>query len=342
MRCPACYFDLVVPHESTRKTLKETDLYKIDDKPIDNRELHSRNPYASFSCPICMAVLSIFSKDEIGTKITCPECDNVTVVPLSVTPIVSQHEKQQIQQINGLLHSLNSEQELVITPSSKSGDIYGVSDPNLQQYYTGTPENFNPIFDDGSFGVHCSLCNTLLNATEEMIGEKLTCPDCGTETIVKKPEKPQKLDIQPLRANHFEGGGLYETRNEDTSPGLKEPLVPVICSLCETRMYAPVSDIGQWKTCPDCETQTLIKDVPQEERILPQTAGSDYSVNEQSNFKRPVFRVGADYRNVEGSLDLDNKRYQQEQERKRLERDNKDNNETQDNASIKKKGWFPF
>lgn len=332
IRCPACFFDLVVPYESTRKKVKESDLYQIDEKPIDNRDLQERNPYASFLCPICATILSIFSESEIGTTLVCPECQTSTVVPESVTRLTTQQNIQQQLGLQGnrFLNSLNSEQELVISPTGNSGDIYGVSDPNTQQYYAGTPD-FNAIFDDGSFGVYCPLCNTLLTTTEEMVGQKLTCPDCGTETMV---QMPKKIDTTPFQTSHFEGRALYDTQDEGADTfRLKEPLVPVICSLCETRMYAPVSQIGHWKTCPDCETKTLIKDVPKEERILPETTGSEYTIKEQPDFKRPTFRVGADYRKVEGSIDLDNKRYRQEQEKKRLEREKKRfEREEQENA----------
>lgn len=47
--------------------------------------------------------------------------------------------------------------------------------------------------------VTCGLCQTLMHATEDQIGQNLTCPDCTSQTIVKRPApaKPVQKVLVP-------------------------------------------------------------------------------------------------------------------------------------------------
>ncbi|MCL2305452.1 MAG: hypothetical protein FWC43_08930 [Planctomycetaceae bacterium] len=304
MRCPFCYFDLIVPLESTRKKVKESDLYVVDEEPIDTRDLAHRNRFASFPCPVCLASLAIESESQLGTQIFCPECESPVVVPLSLRESFFQKERKaaEIQKQNSGPAGLY---DLTI---DESADIYGVADSDDGNFSTD-------VHPKGTFAVYCELCSTMMYATEKMIGQTLLCPDCGREVLVRKREK---LKPKSFQATNFEGGTHYGSQN---SPEIFElgkhfpnaRLVPVVCTLCETRMYALEADIGKWKTCPDCGTETKIKDVPEEQRILPETTGSEYNVKEPPVAKRPTFRVGVDYRTVEGSLDLEHQRQLQKQ-----------------------------
>jgi len=208
---------------------------------------------------------------------------------------------------------------LAVIGTNESADVYGIADHDSWDHSA----NQRPA---GTFAVYCELCNTMLYATEQMIGKTLVCPDCEREVIVRKPVKAKRESFQ---TTNFEGGTHYGAQS---SPEIFElgkhfpntRLVPVVCTLCETRMYALETDIGALKTCPDCGTTTEIKDVPEEQRILPETAGSEYTVKEAPDFKRPTSRVGVDYRTIEGSLDLEHQRELQkrrEQEEKRREQE---------------------
>ena len=306
IRCPFCYFDLIVPLESTRVDVKEANLYAVDEQPIDNRELAHRNRYASFSCPICMAVLAIESESQLGTQMICPECEASVTVPTHLQESFTTKERK----------AAENQSRAVETKIDASTNIYGLAGSDGGSF----SDSIQP--KKGTFAVYCGLCNTMMYATERMIGKTLICPDCGREVIVRKPEEPERESFQ---TTSFEGGTHYGTQS---SPEIFElgkhfpntRLVPVVCTLCKTRMYALETDIGGWKTCPDCGTKTKIEDVPQEERILPETTGSEYAVKESPVSKRPTFRVGVDYRTVEGSLDLEHQRQlqklqeQQEQE----------------------------
>ncbi len=289
VRCPACYFDLVVPGESTRKPIKESDLYGVDEKPIDVREMKHRQPLASFPCSVCRTILSITPHDRLEGEVLCPECGTSSPIPANLKNIAARSVSQEVEEIVGGL-------ELQI---DREKDVYGLSDPANQG-----PSGSAAVED--VFPVYCDLCDTLMSATKAMIGQKLTCPDCGRETLVRPPENN---DLEKPGTKAFEGGTHYRADETPRSylgePGAATRLVPVVCSLCETRMYAPESEIGQYKTCPDCGTRNLIKDVPEEERVLPNTLGKDYGVQDQKAVQPPPIRAGVDYRTVEGSLDLD-------------------------------------
>jgi DNA-directed RNA polymerase subunit M/transcription elongation factor TFIIS len=290
---------LLVPQESTRKTVKESDLYTVDEEPIDTRDLAHRNRYASFPCPICYAVLSIESESQFGTQIVCPECDAAVTVPASLQESFSEKQRKAAE-----IQASSTE--------NTAADVYGIADGDHD-----SETSFVAAQPEGTFAVYCGLCNTMMYATKEMVGQTLICSECGREVIVHEPEKPKPKSFQ---ATSFEGGTHYGTQS---SPEIFElgkhfpntRLIPVVCTLCKTRMYAVETDIGQWKTCPDCGTKTEVADVPEEQRILPETVGSEYAVKETPVSKRPTFRVGVDYRTVEGSLDLEHQHQLQKRQK---------------------------
>ncbi|MDR1269738.1 MAG: hypothetical protein LBK82_09445, partial [Planctomycetaceae bacterium] len=116
--------------------------------------------------------------------------------------------------------------------------------------------------------------------------------------------RPKTVPVPPPLPLTFEGGttfGLAET----VAPSVTGLLVPVVCSLCGTRMYAGENEIGGFKTCPDCGRQTEIKSVPKSERIQPVISpNGGYGVSQSEvPEQRPVFRTLTDYRYIEGSLD---------------------------------------
>lgn len=306
MRCPACYIDLVVPHESTIRAVNEAELYKVDEVPVDVRDMAHRHAKASFPCPVCHAILSITSKDQVGMEIVCPDCDSYVQVPMDLLsnfapPARNDTIKDQVDHIMGT--------------GPPPIEVYGVSG-------SAQPQDVHYPLTEKTFPVFCGLCNTLMRATERMIGQTLECPDCGTKTLVLKPKEKEKLATNPLHAGGFATYGVDGAAKifglEEFDPN--ERIVPVVCSLCATRMYASEKQIGQMKTCPDCGTQTLIKDVPEQEKILPQTEGNDYTLKVPEAAQRPPVRAGVDYRNIEGSLDLENQQIKEEKAREAAEK----------------------
>ena len=118
--------------------------------------------YVSFPCRICQTVLSARVEHE-GKKAKCPDCYTLNVVP----PPPKQKPKQTPQAMHGQQYALWEVDEAPL-PSELAAKL--------------------PQF----FPVHCSLCNTLMQAYPKQIGSKLTCPDCGTKTVVLEPPPENK------------------------------------------------------------------------------------------------------------------------------------------------------
>ena len=274
LHCPVCYHELTVPAESTVKAVDPSQLYATDEKPVDVREMRHRREFASLRCKVCLTNIAV-RKEQIGSEVVCPDCGTQTVVPPEIA-----------QQVDAVVNDTLDKIMLGLGDDSAK-DVYGVRDGNSA-----------PLEDWTSrFPVYCRLCTTMMYATEEQIGSELICPDCHTTTVV--PPKPQRHPSAPPVPVSFEGSSAFGL--ETAKPA--EPLIPIVCGLCGTRMYAGESQIGGFKTCPDCGRQTEIKPVPQKELVQPEIAGGEYGVSSAEPPPRPVIRTLTDYRYVDGSLD---------------------------------------
>lgn len=279
--CRVCYFKLTVPAESTNKSTDESQLYSIDTQPWDKQ---NKQKLISLHCNICGTNIGV-RKEQVGEEIICPECSTKIVVPKSIAEIAEARLKDELN-------------KAVASVTHK--EIYALWDGIAVPAEEWSKQIRFP----------CRLCGTALFATEKQVGTLVTCPDCETKT--KVPQRTIKTETSPLPSLEFEGDTAFDlvsaSKSETEKPSsvsLNENLVPVVCRLCGTRMYAKESQIGQVKTCPDCGQQTEIKDVPQHLKTMPETTSADaYEISKTDNpASRPVFRTLTDYRHVEGSLD---------------------------------------
>ncbi|MDR3181396.1 MAG: hypothetical protein LBT89_00500 [Planctomycetaceae bacterium] len=272
--CPKCFAPMTVPEEQkTNTALQEKNpadesVYGVDAKPIDARELTDRITL-SVRCSVCHTNISV-TKNQIGTVIHCPECYV----------------------------------EMLALPAGTADKRLSVT---TQEVYRVRSNTNRAATDEKLVGFHCKLCGTLMYAPEKEAGKILTCPDCNTDNTVpvRKTAAPQVN-----RNTEFEGAATFKTDKEaaavsdNTGSLRKELLVPVVCHLCHTRMYALESEIGGMKVCPDCGRSTEIKFVPKAERIFPDMFNGDgYEVSEKNAAARPAMRVQTDYRYVDGSVD---------------------------------------
>ncbi|MDR2114953.1 MAG: hypothetical protein LBP87_01080 [Planctomycetaceae bacterium] len=295
--CPVCYFKLVVPAASTVKSIDESQLYTADAVPVDVREMENLKQFVSLRCPVCYTNISV-TKEQIGAEIICPECATNVYVPESIAEKVDRSleewardnrtwdkRTQEERERDGLLW--NEQQTL---PNQSGKETYALRDNKVSapEYQT--------------IRVYCKLCGTMLYASETQIGTELICPDCETRNIV--PARPKPVPLPPPLPSMFEGGTTFGLSGGGLQ-SVGELLVPVVCSLCGTRMYAGENEIGGFKTCPDCGRQTEIKMVSKSEKIKPVISpNGGYGVNQSElQEKRPVFRTLTDYRYIEGSLD---------------------------------------
>jgi DNA-directed RNA polymerase subunit M/transcription elongation factor TFIIS len=288
MYCPVCYFEITVPAASTVKDIDESKLYAIDAEPVDVREMEERKKFISMRCRVCHTNIAV-SKEQVGKILVCPECETKVRVPESALKKFKQSEENWNR-----ISQTQDKQQFPIT-QQPDRDTYAISGDDSAKS------------EGKNIRVYCKLCGTMMYASEPQIGTEITCPDCETKNLVVAPRKSAiaaQFQTPPLPPV-FEGGKSFGIAGKDSPLAVTGLLVPVVCSLCGTRMYAGESEIGGFKICPDCGTQNEIKSVPKKERIQPQIAqGDGYGVDKiDKNEKRPAIRTLTDYRYVEGSVD---------------------------------------
>lgn len=136
-------------------------------------------------------------------------------------------------------------------------------------------ENADPASAPPTIAIACSLCGTRLYGTH--VGQSLTCPDCGTVQVVSLPKgAPQP---PPVAAGPREDYPIY---GPDQPPpevrAVHRRYVPVVCSLCHTRMMAVEEQVGQTLTCPDCGTPNPVV-MPQERAELERESPGEYGLD---------------------------------------------------------------
>ena len=262
-RCPACFKERTIPDKSIEEPTADQ-VYGVNDTVRNTQDIIREQSFISFRCRICRAGLAI-STDQVGQTVVCPDCDTKNIVP------------------EPKLKGENKEPAAPVEIYGIAGFGGGVDLPEVDM-----------------FAVYCPVCHALMYARDDQVGTSLKCPDCDSDVPVRgRPEKPVKVKHVP---KVYEGSSTYELAAENRLPPDTQ-LVPVVCSLCYTRMYATIDQVGQEKECPDCGKMNLIKLVPQEHIKTAGelfVAGGSYGVGEIT--QRPKMRVNVDYRTVEGAV----------------------------------------
>ncbi|MCL2120103.1 MAG: hypothetical protein FWH27_16925 [Planctomycetaceae bacterium] len=262
-RCPACFMERTIPEKTVEEPTGE--LYGVNETVRDTQDIIREQSLVSFRCRICRASMAV-PTDQVGRTIACPDCDTPNVVP---EPKAKDENKEPAATI----------------------EIYGVAG-------FGNASDLPP--GDDVFSLYCPICNALLYARDDQIGSTIPCPDCERDVPVRG--RPEKAVKEKHVAKVYEGSSTYELLTENQLPPDTQ-LVPVICSLCYTRMYAAIDQIGQEKDCPDCGKMNLVKPVAREAiRTVGElfVSSGGYGVGEVT--ERPKMRVNVDYRTVEGAV----------------------------------------
>jgi DNA-directed RNA polymerase subunit RPC12/RpoP len=123
--------------------------------------------------------------------------------------------------------------------------------------------------------VVCAVCNARMHPPESQIGQQISCPDCGTPTIVRRPpaqpaKKPPRTPEQIGEYPLSPGAGLPAA----PVPAAEQDYIPVPCSLCHTRMMATPNQVGEWLVCPDCGTLTVVPPMPPKVKKIDVMAGA--------------------------------------------------------------------
>jgi len=260
--CRVCYIKLTVPAESTIKPVAESQLYTLNAQPWDGQD---RQELISFPCDICHTNIGV-RKEQVGEEIVCAECGKKIVVPKIIAEKAEARRKDKLDKANAI---------------GSRGATYALHDGT-----TGQTRYVSKLVSN-QIRFRCELCGTDLFATEEQVGTLVSCRDCETKT--KVPSQSIKSETAPLPPTTFEGDTVYQiATSENTGP--KVNFVPVVCRVCGTRMSAKESQIGLFKTCPDCGQQTEIKKVPKRRKPTTETTSADaYGVNKtDEKTPRPV------------------------------------------------------
>ena len=116
--------------------------------------------------------------------------------------------------------------------------------------------------DTKTIRFRCPHCEVILRGTAEDGGSLRNCPRCRKEFRVPTPRSGRPKNTPKPKQPH----------DKDDRDAL-----PVVCTVCQTRMYAFEDQIGQLIECPDCFTQNLVKDVPQKKRTKVPSSSDGFS-----------------------------------------------------------------
>ena len=105
-----------------------------------------------------------------------------------------------------------------------------------------------------SIRFRCPKCSAQMRAGAGDAGQQRRCPKC--EAKFRIPRAKSK------------GSGRQKAKKKE------EKLVPVVCGVCSTRIYAKLEQVGQSIECPDCFTQNLVKP-PKEKEVVTAPAMSE-------------------------------------------------------------------
>ncbi len=164
--------------------------------------------YRTFACPHCHTLISV-TRADVGKKVLCPDCELDVPVPNYLdfehpTEYELQYYDEQKRKRDKLLSPLtNPNREGLDVHSSDLYSIRGESQIGTQ-----------PCDRVEYYPVRCRVCETLMQATRDMLGKTITCPDCGAETIVtdslKRQQEAVKVSFQPRERGAYEIGEIPE------------------------------------------------------------------------------------------------------------------------------------
>lgn len=198
--------------------------------------------YLRFGCPRCMARLKA-RPSQAGSERRCPRCQFKFTVP-------------------------DAEQaaRLAVRP---------------EEYTIRSGDAPIPEVDDLTIRLECPVCRTQIYATEDLIGQTLECPDCGTLV----PVAPAR-ELHPKVLPDF-GIDEYVIHEGPAPPReAEEANIPVYCPVCNTLMYGTLDQVGRELLCPDCYTPVRVPPPPERVAKPVHSVTDDYALREEP--KKPA------------------------------------------------------
>lgn len=196
VRCPDCDTPVVVarPVEIEReKSLPAVPLEEYafceEVDPSAPGPRTADQTYVPVTCSVCRTFMQV-PEDQVGQQIVCPDCREPMVVP----PRVERHEKKTIPEEEFGEYALREEEE------DSFSDAEGA--------------------EPARFSVRCPLCDTLMHAGRDQVGQQMACRDCETWFVVPRPPAPRRKPDLRARA-----GDVYDVGDSIEVPEYR-PLIP--------------------------------------------------------------------------------------------------------------------
>ncbi len=102
---------------------------------------------------------------------------------------------------------------------------------------------------DGTGIVLCPHCMVRLTPRADLCGKRVSCPHCRKPLMV--PQAAAVAESMP---------GLAAVSETESGSKAEPPrLIPVICRVCSTRMYADPQQVGATIRCPDCYVDNVVR-----------------------------------------------------------------------------------
>jgi len=194
-------------------------------EPLEASSLLGASPSAEgrtirFICSNCISPVEA-PRRQAGSQMRCPWCQTVLTVP--------QRSREEVHV-----------------------ETYAVADGSKTE--TARPAEAEVRF-------RCLVCRTEMSAPVSQAGRKVVCPDCGTRAVVpaRAPQEPSPSSpVVPPAA-----GDVYNVLEGQDQPlptdkEVYQRYIPVVCSLCQTRMLATEEQVGEVMVCPDCGTGNVV------------------------------------------------------------------------------------
>jgi len=155
----------------------------------NERDAREAFRYRTFRCPRCHTEFSV-TKADVGKTLVCPDCETKVVVPADLNfDIETDYERQYYnadkKRRDALFSPVRNPNREGIDLANK--DVYTVKNVETEGVSSKDEEEYYPVL--------CRVCETLMQAPRKMLGRKIKCPDCGTETIITDALKKQQKAI---------------------------------------------------------------------------------------------------------------------------------------------------
>lgn len=180
---------------------RESNVYNESSTSYDEGVASQSFRYRTFACPHCHTLISV-TKDDVGQKVRCPDCELDVPVPNYLdfdtpTEYELKYYNEQKRKRDKILSPLTNPNREGLDVSAP--DLYSIRSENHVAVATYDQVEYYPV--------RCRVCETLMQATRDMLGKTIVCPDCGTRTIVtdslKKQQEAIKVTFQPKESGTY-------------------------------------------------------------------------------------------------------------------------------------------